>query len=206
MDNEIIERVEHVLSTARSVRKKLDFTRPVSREDLEACINVAVQAPTGLDGENWRFLVVTDPGVKKQIAEIYCDVLVQIGETRGVSLKPTHNALMARLHEIPCMVFVFAIGEPSEDVSGQVGFFGSILPAAWSLMLAMRARGIGTTWTSLLTSRKEEISEILNIPEGVTQTVMLPAAYTLGAKLRPADRKEAKEVTFWEKWGEWGEG
>ncbi len=122
---------------------------------------MAVQAPTGLDGENWRFLVVTDPGVKKQIAEIYCDVLVQIGETRGVTLKPTHNALMARLHEIPCMVFVFAIGEPSEDVSGQVGFFGSILPAAWSLMLAMRARGIGTTWTSLLTSRKEEISKYL---------------------------------------------
>ena len=123
MDNEITERVEHVLSTARSVRKKLDFTRPVSREDLEACINVAVQAPTGLAGENWRFLVVTDPVIKKQIAEIYCDVLVQIGETQGVTLKPTHNALMARLHEIPCMVFVFAIGEPTEDVSGQIGFF-----------------------------------------------------------------------------------
>jgi nitroreductase len=163
---------------------------------------VAVQAPTGLDGENWRFLVVTDPGVKKQIAEIYCDVLVKMGKTRGVVLKPTHNALMARLHEIPCMVFVFAMGEPSEDVSGQVGFFGSILPAAWSLMLAMRARGIGTTWTSLLTSRKEEISRILNIPEGVTQTVMLPAAYTLGATLSRADRKQAKEVTFWGKWGE----
>ena len=179
MDDEITERVEHVLSTARSVRKKLDFTRPVSREDLEACINVAVQAPTGLAGENWRFLVVTDPETKKQIAKIYCDVLLQIGETRGVTLKPTHNALMARLHEIPCMVFVFAIGEPSEDVSGQVGFFGSILPAAWSLMLAMRARGIGTTWTSLLTSRKDDIAKILNVPEGVTQTVMLPAALSL---------------------------
>jgi nitroreductase len=69
-------------------------------------------------------------------------------------------------------------------------------------MLAMRARGIGTTWTSLLASRKEEISEILNIPKGVTQTVMLPAAYTLGAKLKLADRKQSKEVTFWGKWGD----
>lgn len=195
------DKVHHVLSTARSVRKKLDFSRPVSRADLEACINVAVQAPTGLAGENWRFLVVTDPAVKQQIADIYCEVLRQIGETRGVTLKPTHNALMDRLHEIPCMVFVFAIGEPTEDVSGQIGFFGSILPAAWSLMLAMRARGIGTTWTSLLTSRSDDIAKILGVPEGVTQTVMLPAAYTLGAKLRPAARLPAEEVTYWNAWG-----
>ena len=68
-------------------------------------------------------------------------------------------------------------------------------------MLAMRARGIGTTWTSLLTLRKDEIAKILNLPEGVTQTVMLPSAYTLGAKLKRADRKQAQEVTFWEQWG-----
>jgi nitroreductase len=201
MDREIQDRVEHYLSTARSVRKKLDYSRPISREDLEACINVAVQAPTGLVGENWRFVVVTDPDVKKQIAEIYCDVLVQIGQTRGVTLKPTHNALMERLHEIPCMVFVFAIGEPTDGISGQIGFFGSILPAAWSLMLAMRARGIGTTWTSLLTSRSDDIARILNVPDGVTQTVMLPAAYTLGARLKKADRLQAPDVTFWNQWG-----
>lgn len=191
----------HVLSTARSVRRKLDFDRPISREDLEACINVAVQAPTGIIAENWRFLVITEPEIKKQIADIYCEVLLQIGETRGVTLKPAHSALMDRLHEIPCMVMVCAIGEPGDDVSGQIGFYGSILPAAWSLMLAMRARGIGTTWTSLLTSRSDEIARILGIPDGVTQTVMLPAAYTLGAKLRPADRQPAREVTYWNAWG-----
>jgi len=201
MDSEVQDRVMHVLSTARSVRRKLDFDRPLSREDLEACINVAVQAPTGIIAENWRFLVITEPEVKKQIADIYCEVLLQIGETRGVTLKPAHNALMDRLHEIPCMVMVCAIGEPADDVSGQIGFYGSILPAAWSLMLAMRARGIGTTWTSLLTSRSDEIARILGIPDGVTQTVMLPAAYTLGAKLRPAQRKPAREVTYWNAWG-----
>ena len=156
---------------------------------------------TGIIAENWRFLVITEPEVKKQIADIYCEVLLQIGETRGVTLKPAHNALMDRLHEIPCMVMVCAIGEPADDVSGQIGFYGSILPAAWSLMLAMRARGIGTTWTSLLTSRSDEIARILGIPDGVTQTVMLPAAYTLGAKLRPAQRKPAREVTYWNAWG-----
>ena len=200
MEIELIEGVEHVLSTARSVRRRLDFSRPISREDLEACIDVAVQAPTGIDAENWRFLVVTEPEIKQQIADIYCEVMMEIGKSRGVTLKPTHNALMARLHEMPCMVFVFAIGEPSGDVSSQVGFFGSILPAAWSLMLAMRARGIGTTWTSLLTSRHDEIARILGVPSGVTQTVMLPAAYTLGANLKKADRLPAADVMFWERW------
>ncbi len=199
-----VNKIEHVLSTARSVRRKLDYSRPIDPADLEACIDVAVQAPTGLAGENWRFLVVTDPEPKQQVAAIYNDVLRQISRDRGVELKSTHQALMNRLHEIPCMVFVFAIGEPDEAVSGQIGFYGSILPAAWSLMLAMRARGIGTTWTSLLTARSDEICNILGVPAGVTQTVMLPAAYTLGAKLKKADRLGAKEVTFWNSWGQKG--
>ena len=197
-----IEEFEYILKSARSVRRKLDFDRPVSREDIEACIDVAVQAPTGVAGENWRFLVITEPEPKAKIAEIYSEIMLEIAATRGVELKATHYALMKRLHEIPCMIMVYAIGEPDELLSGQVGFFGSILPAAWSLMLAMRARGIGTTWTSLLSARPEVISKVLGVPEGVTQTVMLPAAYTLGVNLKPADRLPAREVTYWNRWGE----
>lgn len=194
--------VEEVLSTTRSVRRKLDFSRQIDRHDLEACIDLAVQAPTGLAGENWRFLVVTDPAPKRQVAAIYEEVLRQISKDRGVTLKPAHEALMARLHEIPCMVFVFSIGEPAPEPAGQLAFYGSVLPAAWSLMLAMRARGIGTTWTTLLSARTEQIRQLFKVPEGVTQTVMLPAAYTLGAKLKKAERLPAAEVTFWNRWGE----
>ena len=80
--------------------------------------------------------------------------------------------------------------------------FASVLPAAWSLMLSLRAEGLGTTWTTLLVSEEERVAEMLGIPEGVTQTVLLPVAYTLGARLRPADRRPAAEVTYWNRWGD----
>ena len=200
MENPDKNDIEFVLSSTRSVRKKLDYSRSISEEDLIACINAAVQAPTGIIGENWRFLILTDKKRKSDIAKLYRQILLEISKTRGIALKSSHLALMDRLHEIPCMIFVLAIGEPGDSVSEQVGFYGSILPAAWSMMVAMRARGIGTTWTSLLTSKSAEIAYILNIPEGVTQTVMFPAAYTLGAVLRPANRKPAEDVIFWNTW------
>jgi nitroreductase len=81
-----------------------------------------------------------------------------------------------------------------------VGFYGSVLPAAWSLMLALRSRNLGSTWTSLLASRQQEVGDILEIPEGVVQTVMLPVGYTKDARLRKADRKDAKLVTYWDQW------
>ena len=83
----------------------------------------------------------------------------------------------------------------------QVGFYGSILPAAWSLMLALRARGLGSTWTSLLVLHEEEAAKILGIPSGVSQTVLLPVGYMKGAVLRPAKRKPPREVTYWNTWG-----
>jgi len=92
--------------------------------------------------------------------------------------------------------------EPAESVAGQVAFYGSVLPAAWSLMVALRARGLGSTWTSLHLRHADRAAHVLGIPEGVTQTVLLPVAYTKGAKLRPAQRLGARDVTFWNAWGE----
>ena len=194
--------VDRVLSTARSVRRKLDFARPVAPEVLVDCIRVATQAPTGLGGENWRFMVVADAAKKRQLADNYRAVLDELEQTRNLQVKPTQRALAERLHEFPVLILVCAIGAPiSPAVSSQVAFYGSILPAAWSLMLALRARSLGTTWTTLLSSRQREVAAILGIPELVTQTVMLPVAYTKDASLRPAERLDAREVMFWDSWG-----
>jgi len=193
--------VDTVLSTARSVRRRLDFERPVEREVILDCINIATQAPTGMGGESWRFVVVTEEQKKRALADIYQTVLSELTFARGVTIKPTQQALVDRLHEIPAMIVVCTTAEgPSAEISGQVAYYGSILPAAWSLMLALRARDLGATWTTLLSSRQREVSEILEMPDSVVNTVMLPVGYTKGATLRRADRLDAREVTFWDAW------
>ena len=200
---EHLDIVDEVLSTARSVRRNLDFDRPVERQVLLDCIDVAVQAPTGIAGESWRFVVVEDGDRKAKVAKLYKDILLDLLAARDMPIKPTHQALIDRMHEIPAMIFVTVEGEPmSADVSSHVGYYGSILPAAWSLMLALRARGIGTTWTSLLAAKREEVNAILGCPSDVVQTVMLPVGYTKGARLKRADRLPAQQVTYWNAWGE----
>lgn len=193
--------IDAVLSTARSVRRKLDFRRPVEQQVIEDCINIATQAPVGLGGENWRFLIVRDKVKKSRVANVYREVMLELAAARGVEIKATHQSLMDKMHEMPVLIFVYAIGKPELTHSRQLAFYGSILPAAWSLMLALRARGIGTTWTSVLSAREQEIADILGIPEGVTQTIMLPIAYTKGVVLKQADRLSAGEVTFIDSWG-----
>lgn len=196
-----LESVDRVLATARSVRRKLDFEREVPREVILECIDIATQAPTGLGGESWRFVVVMDPAKKQAVARIYGQVLEELAQARGITIKPTQQALVARLHEIPAMILVCTTAEgPSEEIAGQVAYYGSILPAAWSLMLALRARDLGATWTTLLSSRQAEVAEIFGIPEQVVNTVMLPVGYTKGAVLKKAERLAAEHVTFWDGW------
>ena len=195
--------VDTVLATARSVRRRLDFDRPVPREVILECIDIATQAPTGLGGESWRFVVVTDPDRKRSIAGIYAEVLDELAASRGVAIKPTQKALVNRLHEIPAMILVCTVADrPGDDLARQVAYYGSILPAAWSLMLALRARDLGATWTTLLSSRQGAVADVLGLPESVVNTVMLPVGYTRGAKLRRADRRAAEEVTHWDGWND----
>ncbi len=202
----------HALRTTRSVRRKLDLERPVPPELIESCIDVATQAPTGLARESWRFLVLTEPEPKRAIGELYLDTFSGLVERwreipeladapEPPALGPGYRQLAERLHEFPALVLVCSLGRPSEDPAQQVAFYGSVLPAAWSLMVALRARGLGATWTTLLARRSDEVARVLAIPDDVTQTVRLPVAWTRDAVLRPAKRKPAAEVTFWNGWG-----
>ncbi len=191
-----LEPIDEALSTTRSVRRRIDFERPVPPELIERCIDIAAQAPTGLQREAWRFLVLTDRGAKERIAELYraaFDAILpeRIAELRKSGMNvaepgPSYRQLADTLQDFPCLILVCSEGRPeSDNVAHHVAFYGSVLPAAWSLMVALRARGLGATWTTLLARHEDEVAREFGIPTDVTQTVLLPTGFTKDAVLRP---------------------
>lgn len=211
--------VDRLLTTTRTVRKRLDLERPLPRSVIEECLQIAVQAPTGSNAQGWRFLVVTDAAKRAKIAAWYQDSFYQYarataeqprrrgqGEEHARQLQRVVGSaryLADNMHRVPALIFCCVEGRVEQaGVMSQAGLYGSILPAAWSLMLALRARGVGAAWTTLHLRYEKETAALLNIPPHVTQAVMLPVAYFTGDDFRPAQRIPAAQVTSWESWVE----
>ncbi|MGR9091046.1 MAG: nitroreductase family protein [Gammaproteobacteria bacterium] len=204
--------IDEILATTRSVRRRIDFTRAVDPALLLECIDLAVQAPTGVGGETWRFVVVTDAEKKRAIAALYRRAFDDYTATRNTeqaasgaapeNLSPNYRFLADRLQDFPALVVVCREGRPPENLPRQLAFYGSVLPAAWSLMLALRARGLGATWTTLLSACEAEAAALLNMPAEATVAVLLPVGHVHNAVLRRAERLPALDVTFWDSWGE----
>ncbi len=217
--------VDHVLQTTRSVRLRLDLERPVPPALIKEALNVALQAPTGANTQTWRFLVVSDPEVRARIADYYrlaAQAYVE-GKTAlsrtGVTMMREYAAedlrqqqreammksggfLMENLQRVPVMIIPCIESRfEHEDVFTQASMWGSILPATWSLMLALRARRLASAWTTLHLLYEKEIAELLGIPPNVTQAALLPVAWLTGGDLKPAARLPLNEVTYWDRWG-----
>ncbi|KAA3663860.1 MAG: nitroreductase [Chloroflexi bacterium] len=209
--------VDKLLTTTRTVRKRLDLDRPVPRTVIEECLNIAIQAPTGSNAQGWHFLVITDAVKRAKIGKLYKKsffIYARAGqEEASQSDAPTQpDSQMMRvvnsavylannMHRVPVMIIPCIEGRAEHgSPMNQAGLYGSILPATWSLMLALRARGLGAAWTSLHLRYEPEIAELLGIPPHLTQAALLPIAYFLGDDFKPAKRMPATEVTSWEQW------
>lgn len=207
--------VDYILQTTRSVRKRLDLSRPVPMDVVMECLEIALQAPTGGNAQGWKWLIVTDADKKAKIGAYYkqaFEAYVKRGGSSGPGNKnPTDQRkvygsasyLADHMGEVPMMIFPCIHGRVEKAGAGaQAGLYGSILPAAWSLMLALRARGIGAAWTTLHLTYEKECAEILSIPDDVTVTALLPVAYFTGDAFQIAKRLPATDVTYFDTWGE----
>ena len=108
--------------------------------------------------------------------------------------------LMEHLHEVPVHLIPCIQGNPPNGLAG-AGFYASIYPAVWSFQLALRARGLGSCLTTLHLAHADEAAALLGIPDGITQTALLPVAYTVGTDFKLAKRSPVSEITHWNSWG-----
>ena len=222
--------LDELLTTTRSVRKRLDFTRPVEREVVEECVEIAMQAPTPSNLQNWHFVIVTDPEKRMALADLYRkgrEIYVTLpSATANLDFGDSErNAIQQRIEEsaqhlnehfqdapvlvVPCIGGRTDLPADS-DIPGwgqvpqvllQSAQWGSIAPATWSFMLAARARGLGTCWTSLHLYFEKEAAEIIGIPyEEVMQASLLPLAYTKGTKFKPGKREPLDSIVHWDNW------
>ncbi len=210
---------DEVLTTTRSVRKRLDLERPVEREVIEECLDIALQAPTGSNTQGWQWMFVTDPDKKKAIADYYgknYDLYTDrpnhptYGDddprtSQRPKIMDSSRYLREVFHEVPVMLIPCIQGAGRLDTGtptfGQASAWGSILPAVWSLMLALRERGLGSAWTTLHLPNEKEVAELLGIPyDTVTQAGLFPIAYTKGTDFKVAQRLPAAELSHWDTW------
>lgn len=199
--------VDHVLTTTRSVRRRLDFDRPVEPEVIEECVAIAIQAaPGGGEARPWHFMVVTDAAKRAAIGDLYragfrgfADAAAD-GDRRP--MRPVIAHLAENLHRCPALIIPCIEGRVEREGQGaQAGLYGQILPAAWSLMLALRTRGLGTAWTAIHLRYADEVAALLDIPDTISQAALFPVAYFTGDDdFRRVERPPASEVIHWDRW------
>ena len=224
--------VDHLLTTTRSVKKRMDYSRPVEPEILERCIEIGLYAPTGANFQGWSFVVVTDPDKRAGLTDYYRkgrDAVAgrphdgpqqehrpprwgegdtRRGQHRGMIVASDH--MHEHFHEIPAhiigcidddMAEMDDTYHPQYDSFHAASLYGSIIQAGWSIMLALRARGIGSAWTTAHLVYEKEVARLLDIPDNVRQAFLLPVAYYTGTDFRPLRRRPVGELTHWNGWG-----
>lgn len=209
---------DELLSTTRSVRKRLDLTRPVEPELVRECIDLATQAPTGGNNQGWHFMVITDADKRRQLADWYAQgfammygnpdaVVANLPQDDPAYVATTKRVISSaqylaeHLGEVPVHVVPVIEGRTDNaPVAMQAAIWGSLLPAVWSFQLAARSRGLGTCYTTLHLIFEQQAAELLGLPEHVMQGALIPVAHTLGTDFKPGQRRDLDRIIHHDTW------
>lgn len=205
-----------LLTTTRAVRRQLDLARPVERDVIAECITLAAQAPSGGNRQPWHFLAVFEEKTRAQVADVYrrafadysahsLPLLLEDSQQSAAQRRVFNSAefLALNLHRVPCLLFPLSAGrcEALTTTHRQANYWGSVVPAVWSFMLAARARGLGTSWTTMHLRYEEEMAELLGIPFAkFTQIALIPVAYALRADFKRGVRQPLADVLHYDRW------
>ena len=206
---------DELLTTTRAVRKRLDFDKPVSDDVIRECVAAAMQSPSGSNMMTMSFVIVKDAAKRKAIGDVYKACYDMYKSMDGVYIgsidkgDASANAQQKRsassadflgehMGDAPALVIACTEGAPAMMSASMLG---NILPGMWSFMLAARARGMGTAWTTVHLMMEQQVADILGIPfETVQQVCLSPLAYTKGTDFKPAERPAADSIIHWNGW------
>lgn len=211
--------VDEVLATTRAVRKRLDFDKPVEPEIIKECLEAAIQSPTGSNSQSWQWLVVTDPDQRAALAALYrqgWELYTQMEGNVETAYKgldedrvsqqnrvlDSATYLAQNFEKVPVMMIPILPGRFEGLPSmASAAMLGSILPGAWSFMLAARERGLGTAWTTIHLMFEEQAAEVLGIDyQSYTQCALITCGYSKGTDFKPAKRPPLETVLHWDRW------
>ncbi len=170
-----VEQTDRLLATTRSVRRRLDLTRPVPRDVVVECLRLAVQAPTASNGQRWRWVVVDDPATRRALGEIYRRMGerylrgydVPEASTQTERVLASANYLADVMTEVPMLVVPCITGRLESTAPAlAASFYGSIVPAIWSFQLALRSRQLGSCFTTLHLAHEAEARRPARHPRG----------------------------------------
>jgi nitroreductase len=204
--------VDTVLTTTRSVRRRMDLDRPVERALVEQCLELALQAPSGANRQDWIYIAVDDAAQRAALAEIYrASFRARYGERSAPTaagqqlpgpVSESAHFLADHLNRVPVIVVPARSALAPTERAGQASFWGSILPAAWSFMLAARSRGLATSYTARGLDREAELADVLGLPyPGVTQAGLIAVGHPDTQMFSPARRRPLTEVLSWNRHG-----
>jgi nitroreductase len=211
--------IDELLTTTRTVRKRLDLSRPVPRSVVEECMNLALQAPNGSNNQSFEYIIVEDAAMRAKVADIYragmrhfIDMIAadpsiyssrDIGRAhRREQMSVSTGHLNAHMHEVPLLVIPTMRGRmEDQNIFYQASMWGSIWPTTWNFMLALRSRGLGSALTTVHLWKEREMADLLGIPfDDYTQSGLIPVAYTIGTDFKPGERVAAREIMHWDRW------
>lgn len=202
---------QELLSTTRSVRRALDLTRDVDLETVRYCLRLALQAPNGSNGQRWRWIVLTDPVRRAEVASVYrtafyernAPALDRLDQASAADRRMLSGArdLADKLHLVPVLVIpCLQLGSTRLPVGNQASIWGSLLPAAWSYVLAARTCGLAACWTTAHLDREQEVARLLGLPPQVRQGALLPTAHSRITTFRPGARRPLEDVLHIDGW------
>jgi nitroreductase len=196
---------DQLLTTTRAVRRRLDLTRPVDLNTIKECLRIALQAPSRANAQPWRWIVVTDPAQRAAVGRWH----TLAWQERFRPQQDSYPATMVRsaghlaqhIADVPVLLIpCLELDSGVLPEGNQASLWGSLLPAAWSYMLAARARGLGTAWTTVHLAYERQVADVLGLPDNVRQGALIPTAHVLGTQFRAARRRPIEEVLYVDRW------